>query len=201
MKLTSFILCAGFCLSSAALHAAPPVACNKTDQSPKENAVCISWHYQERAKHHRELLGYSQRYLREGDALFLKKQYDKAADAYELASDNAGTAYSRLQNGEAVLLRLATATKFYDENLKSTGACLLPNRFAWAMDVTLSQKYLVGIEIAKISKAGRPISKARLADAERKAACMQGLADEYRDKKEGCVDMNKLRACMGLPAR
>ncbi len=201
MKLTSIILSAGFCLSSGALHAAPVVDCNKTHPSPKERAVCISRQYQKTAKHYRELLGYAQDLIREGDKFFAAKQYSKAYEAYELSSDNAGTAYARLQAGEAGLLGYATATEFFDEKGKSTGTCLLPAFFAEDVDGDLYNKYLVGIELAKISKAGRPISKARLADAEHKAACMQALADEYRGKKTGCMDMSKARACMGLPAR
>lgn len=39
-----------------------------------------------------------------------------------------------------------------------------------------------------------------LAEAERKAACMKMLADQYRQAKAGCVDMEKVKACVNGPA-
>jgi hypothetical protein len=53
----------------------------------------------------------------------------------------------------------------------------------------------------KILKAGPPVSPAMIADAEKKSQCLTALADQYRNVTTGCVDLAKIRTCMGIPAQ
>ncbi len=179
------------------LHAQTTVDCNHI-HPPKENVICIKNDYEKMVKNLPDVIALGPKLIKDGDRYFKKKNYFKAFKAYDLAYSNMPNAYSYLRKGDVIFLSVATGTDFRDENGKATGACLLPGKFVWTVDGAVMEEYQTGIELYKILKAGPPVSDAMLADAQKKSQCLTALADQYRQVKTGCVDLAKVRSCMGI---
>ena len=179
------------------LHAQTAVDCSHT-LPPKENVTCIKQKYERMIKKWPDTIGRANKLIKDGDVYFKKKNYFKAFKAYDLAYSNMPNAYSYLRKGDVIFLSIATEPDFRDENGKSTGACLLPSEFVWTVERGVMSGYQTGIELYKILKAGPPVSDAMLADAQKKSQCLTALAHQYRQVKTGCVDLAKVRTCMGI---
>ena len=168
-----------------------------TEQNPKKKAACAKADYDSH-KNRKDSAKFTGNFLREGDNHYNKQRYYKAYRAYDLSTAYLPSPYAYLRAAESLFLAYANAKSFEDENAKSTGACLLPRRFTAMTDDTLQQYYKPGIELAKIHQYGPIVSPAYLAEAAQRISCLEGMATQYRHEKNGCVDVAKLTACMGV---
>ncbi len=164
---------------------------------PPERAKCHKQAF-EAHKNNKEFIKFNKQFLQEGDELYRKRRYYKAYRAYDYANAYLPSPYGYLHAAEAVFLSYVHATHFEDDDAKSTSSCLQPSSFVGVVDNTLLQEYKVGVELAKIHKYGPAVSPAYLAQTEKRISCLEAMATQYRGAKTGCVDISKLKACMGI---
>jgi hypothetical protein len=167
------------------------------EENPKKKAACIKAEFEKRLGN-KDNIKFTRELLRKGDDLYNKKNYYKASRAYDLSRMYLPTSYAYLRESESLFFAYASSKKFEDENAKSTGSCLQPARFVEVVDDTLQTGYKVGVELAKIHSYGPTVTPAYLAEIDKRISCLEAMATQYRDAKTGCVDIAKLKACMGV---
>lgn len=196
MKLSNFIIAAFACVLVSIAHAQTKGNCSG-ELPPPQKAKCIKQDF-EAWKDDREFIKLTKELLQQGDTHYRKRRYYKAYRAYDLANAYLPSPYAYLHASESIFIAYVNAKHFEDDNAKSTGTCLLPSRFVWVVDEILQKDYKVGVELAKIHRYGPPVSPAYLAEAEKRISCLEAMATQYRTAKTGCVDVAKIKACMGV---
>lgn len=167
------------------------------EENPKKKAACLKVDFEKRLGN-KDNLKFTRQLLREGDKHFKQKNYYRASRSYDLSTMYLPSSYAYLRESESLFIAYVTASGFEDENGKSTGRCLLPARFVDMTDDTLQRYYKVGVELSKIHHFGPTVSPSYLALSEKRISCLEGVAAHYRSAKTGCVDITKLKSCMGL---
>jgi hypothetical protein len=167
------------------------------EQNPMKKAVCVKADY-DAHKSRKDSARFTNNFLHEGNNHYSKQRYYKAYRAYDFSTAYLPSSYAYLRASESLFLAYANSKNFEDDNAKSTGSCLLPHRFTAMTDDTLQQYYKVGVELAKIHQYGPIVSPAYLAETEKRISCLEAMATQYRHEKTGCVDIAKLKACMGV---
>ena len=166
-------------------------------KNPKKRAQCEKQHF-EKFKNDREFTKTTPEILRAADRAFKRGLYHKAYRYYETARTYLPSSYGLLRGADAAMMSYVTASHFDDGNGNATGSCLLPSRFNEVVDNTLQMEYKTGVELAKIHHYGPTVTPAYLAEIDKRISCLEAMATQYRDAKTGCVDIAKLKACMGV---
>ncbi len=185
------------CINAPPLWASGQIDCNAL-QAPPNRAWCLLQDYKALKKQGSEPFALTKKMIKEADAQFNAKNYNKAYDAYDLAWLNSPNVYAYLRQGDSSLYFFATASTFQDIEGKATGSCLLPSKMVAVIDAAIENNYETGIELAKLLKTSPPVSPAMLAAAAEKVMCLKSVANQYRKTSAACVDRRGLRACMGL---
>ncbi len=165
--------------------------------NPKKRAQCQKQHF-EKFKNDREFTKKTPEILRAADSAFKRGLYHKAYRYYDTAQDYLPSSYGLLRRSDAAMLTYVTARTFHDGFGKATGSCLLPSRFVEVVDDTLQKGYKQAVELAKIHHYGPTVTPAYLAEIDKRISCLEAMATQYRDAKTGCVDVAKLKVCMGV---
>ena len=165
--------------------------------NPKKRAQCQKQHF-EKFKNDKEFIKRTAEILRAADKSFKRGQYHKAYRYYDTAQDYLPSSYGLLRRSDSVMLTYVTVSQFNDGNGNATGSCLLPSRFIEVVDDNLQMGYKQGVELAKIHSYGPTVTPAYLAEIDKRISCLEAMATQYRDAKTGCVDIAKLKVCMGV---
>lgn len=195
MKKSIFIFCIGACIATTAIGAEAPLDCNIQQPTAQKHAQCRLLTYQQSRKNNPDVLAGARRKIKQGDHYFKIKDYDNAYEAYDLARINGINPYAYIRMGDTVVAPLATATEFWGDDIKENGACLTPRHFNDLVNLTLTDTWEVGAELAKILKTPPVVSRAMIAKTEKKMRCMRELAAHYNQTKPACVDLAKVDAC------
>ncbi len=195
MKKSIFIACIGSCIATTAMGAEAPLNCNMQQPTSRKEAQCLLILHNKIKHKDQELREITRRQIKKGAHYFKIKDYDNAYEAYDLARINAVNAYSYIVLGDTVVAQLAGATEFWGDDSKENGACLTPRHFNEFVDLTLTHRWEVGTELAKILKTPPVVSRAMIAKTEKKMRCMRELAAHYNQTKPACVDLAKVDAC------
>ena len=185
-----------FILLSSHSHAQYSDECIEST-NPKKRAQCEKQHF-EKFKNNKEFIKRTPEILRAADRAFKRGQYYNAYRYYDTAQDYLPTSYGLLRGADAVMLTWVTESHFDDGNGKATGSCFLPSRFVEVVDKTLLKGYKQGVELAKIHHYGPTVTPAYLAEIDKRISCFEAMAIQYRDAKTVCVDVAKIKACMGV---
>ena len=164
---------------------------------PKKRAQCQKEDY-EKFKNNKEFIKTTPEILRAADRAFKRGQYYKAYRYYDTAQTYLPSSYGLLRRSDAVMMTYVKTSNFHDGFGKATGSCLLPSRFVEVVDDELQTGYKQAVELAKIHSYGPPVTPAYLAEIDKRISCLEAMATQYRDAKTGCVDIAKLKVCMGV---
>ena len=190
------------CMASFPVHAEEVLNCKVYQPEPKKHAQCLLRDYKHVRKVDPGSLADALRAIKKGDHYFKLKDFDNAYEAYDTARINSRNPYAHIRLGDTVVAPLATATEFWGDDKKANGACLTPRHFNELVDLTLTNTWATGAELAKILKTQPPVSNAMIAAVEEKMRCMRALAEHYKQTKPACVDVAKVDACYtGVPAK
>ena len=166
-------------------------------KNPKKRAQCQKQHF-EKFKNDREFTKTTPEILRAADRSFKRGQYFKAYRYYETAQTYLPTSYGLLRGADAVMLTWLTESHFDDGKGNATGSCFQASRFVEVVDNNLQMGYKQGVELGKIHSYGPTVTPVYLAEINKRISCFEAMATQYRGAKTECVDVAKIKACMGV---
>jgi hypothetical protein len=138
----------------------------------------------------------------EGDRAYRKGDYRAAFTAYANSYPNRPNAYAYIMAGDAhwraVVQHQASPA---DAAASAPATCSLDNsRFARDLATDLAQHHEVGLALAAREKDRRFMRSSVYRRARESSACLQGLVRDYqRESPQACVDVDRLRRCLGTP--
>jgi len=137
-----------------------------------------------------------------GDRAYRKQDYDAAYKAYFDAYPNYPTAYAYLLAGDA---RWRSVVQFQERRsgqpAPDGSTCLeASHRFSRELTMDLANHYEVGLALAQRDSAFLRKFPELSGRARGSASCLQAMAAEIETAApHSCVDIAKLRACLGEP--
>lgn len=144
----------------------------------------------------------AERLTAQGDRAYRKQDYDAAYRAYFDAYPNFPTAYAYLLAGDA---RWRSAVQYQERRAGQPApdgsTCLEANhRFARELTMDIANHYEVGLALAQRDSALRRRHPELAGRARESAACLQAVAAQAEAAApHACVDIARLRACLGEP--
>lgn len=133
-----------------------------------------------------------------GDRAYLRHDHVAAWQAYSNAYPNAPSAHAYVMSGDSHWRDVLSVQR---ARRSATNACPLDNRyFARDLALDVAQHHEVGLALAAQSRDRRLLNSAWYRRADRSAACLRAMADDYRTRPTGdCVDLERLDGCLGPP--
>ncbi len=178
------------------------VACAADTPASPETARILDWIEKNRSKRTPADLAAARRLNVQGDRAYKRQHYDAAFTAYSNSYPNHPNAHAYILTGDAhwrgvVLYHEAQARKTSSE----PQACSLDNtHFAHDLALDVAQHHDVGVALAVRERDQRFMQSALYRRARESAACLHDLAALYETQPPAtCVDISKLRACLGKP--
>ena len=165
---------------------------------PAESAACEFVKANDRIGN-KDAVKYERQSIARAQAKFRSGDFIKASTAFGDASAYIPTAYARIMAGNARFMAAASPPRPpHGQRTPAPNECYAADEFGRLVDLEVPQTYRVGLELAKLSMGHRPVQRAFVDDASRKADCLERLAATLTESKAACVDYPALRACMGV---
>lgn len=139
----------------------------------------------------------------EGDRHYKKAHYHEALIAYQNSYPNDPNAYAYIMSGDSHWRSIASATPAQMARLAASDAsgCFIDNKyFVGDLRNDIEQHLQVGLALAAARDDKAFMATTLYQRAGEIERCLSALADDYTAQPaSACVDVTRIRACLGEP--